>query len=130
MNRCESREQAFILLFESTFGFESTEEIILNAKLVRNEKVSEFSRRLFEGVMSHKELIDKYIEENSNDWKKERLSRTTISILRLAIYESIITNETPIGVAANEAVELAKKYSTLSEASYINGVLGAIGNKK
>ncbi len=129
MNRSESREQAFIFLFESTFGLKTIEEVIENFKMAKKEKVSEFSRKLFEGTFENKEKIDTYIETNSKGWKVDRLSRTTLSILRLAIYEISISKETPVNVAINEAVELAKKYSTPEEAAYINGVLGSIINK-
>ncbi|MGN1043568.1 MAG: transcription antitermination factor NusB [Acutalibacteraceae bacterium] len=126
MNRSASREQAFIFLFESTFGFQTAEEIIENSKIARKEKVSEFSRKLFENTLKNKDKIDICIENNSKDWKVDRLSRTTISILRLAIYEILISEEkTPVSVAINEAVELAKKYSTPEEAAYVNGVLGS-----
>ena len=104
MNRSESREQAFVFLFESTFGFQTAEEIIENSKIARKEKVSEFSRKLFENTLANKEKIDTYIETHSKDWKIDRLSRTTLSILRLAIYEILISAETPVGVAINEDV--------------------------
>lgn len=130
MNRSESRERAFVFLFESTFGFQTAEEIIENSKIARKEKVSEFSRELFENTLANKEKIDTYIETYSKDWKIDRLSRTTLSVLRLAIYEILISQETPVSVAINEAVELAKKYSTPQEAVYVNGVLAAISNSK
>ena len=61
MNRTQSREQAFIFLFESTFGFNTAEEIIDNAKLAREEKINEFSGKLFSGAMENQEKIDFYI---------------------------------------------------------------------
>lgn len=128
MNRTQSREQAFIFLFESTFGFNTAEEIIDNAKLAREVKISEFSGKLFSGVLENIEKIDFYIEENIKHWSKDRLTRTAISVLRLAIFEMMFLKETPKSVVINEAVEIAKKYSTKEEASYVNGVLGAIAN--
>ncbi len=126
MSRRKSREQAFIFLFESTFGFQSLNEIIVNAEIVRNEKIDSFTRELFEGVIKNQEILDEYIEKNLKDWSKNRLSKVTLSILRLAIFEMLFVKETPISVSINEAVELAKKYSTKQEASYINGVLGSV----
>ncbi|MBQ6143031.1 MAG: transcription antitermination factor NusB [Clostridia bacterium] len=128
MNRTQSREQAFIFLFESTFGFNTAEEIIDNAKSAREVKISEFSGKLFSGVLENIEKIDFYIEENIKHWSKDRLTRTAISVLRLAIFEMMFLKETPKSVVINEAVEIAKKYSTKEEASYVNGVLGAIAN--
>lgn len=126
MGRRKSREQAFVFLFESTFGLQSLGEIISNAELVRDEKTDDFTRILFEGTLKNQDLVDKYIEKNLNGWNKDRLSRTALSVLRLAIFEMLFVKEIPISVSINEAVELAKKYSTKQEASYINGVLGAV----
>jgi transcription antitermination protein NusB len=126
MNRRQSREQAFVFLFESTFGLQTAEEIIEHAGLAREEKISGFAKNLFDGVLANQETIDKHIEKNLNDWEKERLTRTTLSILRLSTFEIMFDKETPTSVSINEAVELAKKYSTKKEASYINGVLGSI----
>lgn len=126
MDRRTSREQAFIFLFENTFGMNSPEEIIENAMLAREEKVSTFTRNLFDGVLENNEKIDKIIDENLTGWKRERISRTALAVLRLAVYEIIFENDTPNKVAANEAIELSKKYSTKEESAYINGILGSI----
>ena len=128
MNRTQSREQAFIFLFESTFGFNTAEEIIDNAKLAREEKINEFSGKLFNGAMENQEKIDFYIEKNIKHWSKDRLTRTALSVLRLAIFEMMFLKETPKSIVINEAVEIAKKYSTKEESSYVNGVLGAIAD--
>lgn len=126
MDRRHSREQAFILLFENTFGINSTEEIAENAKLIREEKISAFTQRLFDGTLNNLSVIDEKISQNLSGWNIERISRTALSVLRLATYEILFENEIPNSAAANEAVELSKKYSTPNEASYVNGVLGAI----
>ncbi len=115
MNRTQSREQAFVFLFESTFGFNSAEEIIDNANLAREETMNEFSGKLFNGTLKNQEKIDSYIEKNIKHWSKDRLTRTAISVLRLAIFEMMFLKETPKNVVINEAVEIAKKYSTKEE---------------
>ena len=126
MNRRKSREQALCLLFENTFGLQNTDEIILNAKDIREEDISEFSEQIFKGVLENLETIDSHIEKNLNGWTKERISKTSISILRMAIFEILFCDDIPNSVSINEAVELAKKYSTKKEASYINGLLGSV----
>lgn len=126
MDRRTSREQAFVFLFENTFGMNSPEEIIENAVLAREEKISTFARTLFYGVLSNIEKIDKTIDENLTGWKRDRISRTALAVLRLAVYEIMLENDTPNKVAANEAIELSKKYSTKEESAYINGILGSI----
>ena len=126
MSRRKSREQAFIFLFESTFGLQSMDEIMANAEFIREETVDPFTKELFEGTLSKQNLLDEYIEKNLNGWNKDRLSRTAISILRLAVFEIMFVDDIPLNVSINEAVELAKKYSTKQETAYINGVLASI----
>ncbi len=126
MNRRKSREQAFILLFESSFELQSKEEIIELAQSVRGEKLSSFAKELFKGTIDKNDEIDNSIEHYLQGWKKERLSKVVLAILRLATFEMLYHLDTPVGVSINEAVELAKKYATKEYASYINGVLSAI----
>ncbi len=68
------------------------------------------------------ELISKYLKS----WKLSRLPKVSLAILYVAIYEMKYADSVPDNVAINEAVELAKKYSSKDDASFINGILGAI----
>lgn len=129
MNRRETREQIFVFVFESTFGNRKIDEIIESAQLARDIEVNEYCRKAFEGVILNQDIIDKYIEDNIKNWTRSRLSRTTLSVLRLALYEMLFEEDMPVSVCINEAVEIAKKYSTQTDASYINGVLGSISKK-
>lgn len=126
MGRHEAREQAFLLIFESNFKDETVEELIENAQTAREVEINSFARRVFNGVNEYKENIDKFIEDNIIGWKKNRISKVAISIMRLAIYEMVYESDIPNSVSINEAVELAKKYSTKDESSFINGVLGSV----
>ena len=126
MKRHESREQALIFLFESTFESNSADEILNLANTVRNEKISNFTKELFKGTLENLDEIDSYIEKYTIGWNKERLSKLVLSILRLSIFEMMYYENTPIDVSINEAVELAKTYASPEDASYINGVLGTL----
>ena len=130
MNRTKSREQAFILLFEYSFELNTPEEIINLAQEVRGEKISNFTRNLFLGTINNLETIDKNIEEYLKNWDKSRLSRVSLAVLRLAVYEILYSQENPVSVCINEAVELTKKYALQDDASYINGVLSSIEKNK
>ena len=130
MNRTKSREQAFILLFEYSFELNTPEEIINLAQEVRGEKISNFTRNLFLGTINNLENIDKNIEEYLKNWDKSRLSRVSLAVLRLAVYEILYSQENPVSVCINEAVELTKKYALQDDASYINGVLSSIEKNK
>ncbi len=125
MKRHESRGQALTLLFESSFGYKNPDEVLELASLAREEKISGFSKELFLGTLENLENIDLIIENHLKGWKKDRLSKVVLSILRLGIFE-MIYYKTPVDVSIDEAVLLAKEYATKDDASYINGVLGAI----
>ena len=84
-----------------------------------------FSTALFKQTYEQLEQIDNVIEKYAIGWKKQRLSKVTLSVLRLAICEILFVDSVPFSVSANEAVELAKKYATAEDASFINGILGS-----
>lgn len=131
MTRQEQRETAFLLIFEHLFHGMMIEEI-LNAKELAGEKIklTKFSQRLFDGAVMNYAQLDHFIERHLISWGKDRLSRVATAILRLSVFEMRFCEETPENVAINEAVELAKKYSTPDEAAFINGVLGGISRGK
>lgn len=126
MNRKAEREQAFILVFEKSFRPDSVEEIIEDALNAENYEHSEFSEGCFRGVYEHLEEIDSTIESNLTGWTISRISKVALSILRLAVYEIKFVDSVPVGASINEAVELCKKYATVEDSSYVNGVLGSV----
>lgn len=127
MTRREAREQAFIVLFEKVFDEESSiSEIVASAKESDLIKINSFAENTLKTVEENYAEIDETIELNSQDWTLSRLPKVTLAVLRLAVAEIKYVDEVPNGVAVNEAVELAKKYGTNEDASFVNGVLGAI----
>ena len=127
MTRSEAREQAFIVLFEKIFDNESTiGQIVENATEAELIKINAFAEALLKSVDENAELIDHTITEFSKGWSLERLPKVSLAILRLAIGEMKFVEDVPTGVSVNEAVELTKKYGTADDASYVNGVLGAV----
>lgn len=127
MTRRNAREQAFILIFEKSFHQnDSLDEIISQAAEGRSIDVDAFAYQLASGWSSHVDEIDEQIEQHSTKWKMNRISRVALSILRLSIYELLFAEEIPDKVSINEAVELAKKFGTEEDSSFVNGVLGAV----
>ena len=126
MKRSEAREQAFILIFEKGFRDDSVAEIIEAAVLARQLEENAFMHQLAEGTYEHIDEIDALIEKNCIGWKKDRISRVALAILRLCCFELKFCPDIPVGVSIDQAVELAKKYATPDDASYINGVLGSV----
>ena len=130
MPRHESRELAFILIFEKSFQKDiSVTELIDSAVELELFPHNEFAESLAKKVYLKLEEIDAVIEENLVGWSAKRISKATKSILRLAVCEMLYSENMPVGVAINEAVEIAKKYASQEDASYINGVLGSIAKK-
>jgi N utilization substance protein B len=123
-----SRELALKVLFQIDLVNTNMEEA-LKYNFESNElskEVKEFTIILVRGVISNLAEIDKEIKSYTNNWSLERITNIDRNILRIAIYEILYINNIPKSVSINEAVELAKKYSTKSSFSFVNGVLGKI----
>lgn len=89
-------------------------------------KTAAFTQRLVEGTLAQKKTLDTEIQKVASGWALERLVSVDRNILRLGCYEILYVPAIAPGVSINEAVELAKKYSTADSGSFVNGVLGAI----
>jgi N utilization substance protein B len=129
MTRKIAREEAFILIFEKAFNDSSVEEILELAKEVRELEVDDYINKVFSGVFDKIEEIDALISENAVGWRIERISKTALSVLRLAIFEIKFMDDIPNAVSINEAVELCKKYATKEDASFVNGILSTVLKK-
>lgn len=130
MTRRESRELAFILVFEKSFqGDEVTIiELIENALELEVFPTNAFAENLARKVYDNLEEIDTAINDNLVGWSAKRISRVARAILRVAVAE-LLYSDILVGVAINEAIEITKKYATADDASYVNGVLGAFAKK-
>ena len=119
------------ILFQLGLGQEDLDFLLEQS--TQNEKLIpetvNFARDLLNGTREHLEEIDRQITEKSIGWSLERITAVDRAILRLAIYE-IQYLQTPPSVAINEAVELAKKFSTSDSAKFVNGILGGLVDKK
>ncbi len=131
MTRREAREQAFILLFEKSFNHEaSIDDLIELAKELRMLEDDDFAQKLVHTACENIEVIDEHISTNSRGWKINRIPKVSLAIIRLALAEILYFDDVPDGVTVNEAVILAKKYSTPEDASFINGLLGTVVRAK
>ncbi len=88
----------------------------------------DFALRIMQGVVENLEFIDEVIKRNTKYWPYEQISLVEKNILRIAVYEIYFQNhdEVPIKVAINEAIILAKNFTTEAAAKFINGVLGSV----
>ncbi len=125
MTRKEERELAFTLIFEKIFNDDLTiEEIFKNAVEARFIEENTYAFSVSQLTYEHCDEIDSIINENSVGWKVNRLPKVSLALLRLALCEILYVPSVPNGVSINEAVELAKKFSSQEDAAFINGVLG------
>lgn len=130
MNRKLSREKSMELLFGMTLNKENVEETL--ETFIENYEGNikdidlTYVKQLLIGVDNKKEEIDEIISNNLHNWKIDRISKVNLSILRLAAYELLYSNEVPKGVAINEALEITRKYSDEKSVSFVNGVLDKI----
>lgn len=129
MTRKMAREEAFILTFEKAFSSDDVGEIFEIAKEVRDLEPDEYIKRVFFGIFDNIEEIDGIISENAVGWKIGRISKTALSVLRLAIFEIKYCDDIPASVSVNEAVELCKKYATKEDSAFVNGLLSTVIKK-
>ena len=130
ISRYKMREQAFFLCFESLFSDSDIDELADNAGDARDEFLSDYAIDCAKGVTAHREEIDEKISANlKSGWKIGRISRVSLAIMRLAIYEMLYIDSIPVSVSINEAVELSKKYTVQDDTSFVNGVLGAVAKE-
>lgn len=87
---------------------------------------AEFARALVRGVEQHRDEIDTILAETAPQWPVEDVAVVDRNILRVAIYEVLFDDETPVRAAINEAVDLAGIYGGESSPRFVNGVLGTV----
>lgn len=125
MKRNEMREQAFFLTFENLFEINDNLDELIQLYSENVEQVCDYAIKISSGIGDKLDELNGIINTYSKSWKISRLPKVTLAILYVALYEMKYVESVPEGVAINEAVELAKKYASSDDASYINGILGA-----
>jgi N utilization substance protein B len=127
MKRSEIREKMFIILFQIDFNKEFSDSIdyYLERENLRG-KDADYAKKTILGVVGNLSHIDEIINKYLINWNFDRISKTDISVLRLAIYEILYNEDVPDKVAINEAIELAKKYSPDTSGVFINGLLDKV----
>ena len=132
MTRRELREAVLQMLFETEFrSDELPEDIFMISAENREYNASEQNeiRKIYFGVLANKETIDAMINEASLGWKTSRITRLSLSIMRLCVYEMLYRDDIPTNVSLNEAVELSKTFDEPKAKTFINGVLNGIKNR-
>ena len=134
MRRSEQREHIFKLLFMTQFNSENemSDQVSMYFDTLGEleEKDQEAIQNKYQHILEHLDEIDQILNEYSRGWKTTRMNRVDLTALRLAVYEMKMDEEVPVGVAINEAVELAKLFGGEDSGSFVNGILGKIASGK
>ena len=104
------------------------EERIVDSTL--EDDLTEFARQIVFGVAPLFEVLDRFIAEHAPEWPMDQVAIIDRNILRIALWEFAVYGKTPIKVAINEAVELAKVYGSDSTPRFVNGVLGSLAERQ
>lgn len=126
------RRQARIVALQTLFEVDSVNhpaEVVLAQRLEEKPLPAEgktFARQLVMGVLEHRPALDAIIQSIATDWPLEQMAIVDRNILRIAVYEITVDGQTPVKVAINEAVELAKLFGSDSSRRFVNGVLGTL----
>ena len=130
MSRRELRKNIFLLLFRIEFNtreeLQEQTEMFLEEKPDISEADSAYIRNKVDAILDIQDEIDRTIMKICTGWRLERLGKTELAILRLAVYEMEKDEDIPKGVAINEALELAKIYCSEDAPRFINGVLAKL----
>ena len=130
MSRREAREAAFAFLYQLNFRQEPVSEqkaLYLEVHPLDEEDLPYFNE-ITDGVFEKKDELDAEYSKYLKDWKQSRLPKVDVMLLRIAVYEMLHVSDIPVSVSINDAVVLAKKYSSEESKSYINAILGKVGS--
>ncbi|MBU3958308.1 MAG: transcription antitermination factor NusB [Candidatus Omnitrophica bacterium] len=129
--RTKAREFALQILYQMDISQDSYEVSLGNfwqaqAKENIEEEVKNFTSQLVKGVRGNLEKIDLKISQYATNWQLSRIAVVDKNILRLGSFELMFCHDIPLKVSINEAVELAKKYSSLEASKFVNGILDKV----
>jgi N utilization substance protein B len=128
-SRKQARRDALFLLYQREVTDLGMDELLAGHDLREGYVPDEYTHAAVEGVLAGRAELDATIGAHATGWKVERIAPLERSILRLALWE-IESGSAPPQVAIDEAVRLAKRYSTAEAGVFVNGVLGAIQRER
>ncbi len=129
--RRKLREQILKMLYQREVG-KSTSDEVFSFYLQEEKpdpKSAEFVKAIFFGAAEKSAELDKKIEAFADNWKLNRIALVDKNILRMALYEMLYCEDIPTVVSINEAVDIAKKYSTADSGKFVNGLLDKMKNE-
>lgn len=130
--RTKARSLALQALFEYDLTGHSPQQTIQERleEVDLEPTLAEFARQITLGVAPISETLDQFIAEHAPEWPLDQVAVVDRNILRIALWEFALSGQTPIKVAINEAVELAKEFGSDSTPRFVNGVLGSLAERQ
>ncbi len=129
--RRQGREATLQMLYLCDICGFGKEEMVPFCNSLELQSVSrEFALELFNGAWSRREFLDSIITQSAENWDLGRMAAVDRNILRMAAYEIVATPDTPINVVIDEAVEIAKKFSTSDSGKFVNGILDKLKSER
>lgn len=130
--RTRARAVALQALYEIDLTGHLPEEVIQQRAEEESldERMTAFAREIVNGVLSFVPQLDQFIAAHAPEWPLDQVAIVDRNILRIALWEIAISESTPIKVAINEAVELAKIFGSDSAPRFVNGVLGSLAARQ
>lgn len=131
LNRRKEREIVYQMLFASQFYPEEETASVFEIMIGQMEEEageSEYIKRTFFGARAYADKAMEKIEGAARNWKVDRLSKGTLSVLQLALYEMECAEDVPVKIAINEAVELTKRFCEDGAKKFVNGILGSLAD--
>ena len=133
MGRKSSRRHAFSIVYQIPFHREGFEARDVAEDYISNQKISaedvDFILKLVDGSVAHLMKIDAHIGELAG-WGFDRIVTVDLAILRIAIFEMLYSDDAPVSVVINEAVEIAKVYGTDDSPMFVNGLLAQVAKRR
>ena len=127
--RSEARDAAFTLVFQLSFHTDDMEVIFDELLQAHPESEQNLGciRAVVEGVNENNDEFEEIISKHlKSGWTISRISRVSVAVMKMAIYEMKFMDDVPPKVAINEAVELAKRYGDDGDPTFVNGLLGSV----
>jgi transcription antitermination protein NusB len=134
-SKSDPRHSARKLALSSIFCWLFSEQdnelgVQLSKELMESDDVDlELANYIVTGVKQHLDEIDRIIVESAPEWPLDKIAKVDLVILRIAIYETVFGKKTPVKVAIDEAVEMAKEFGNETSHKFVNGVLGTVIDK-
>ena len=130
ITRHQMRENVFILVFERIFNSDSARELLDTAREIGEMEITPEVEQMFLGVVENQPAIDDVISHSLKKWTMNRISKVSLAILRLGVYEVFYCDGIDDDITVSECVKLASDYAYEDDISFINGILGNIVRAK